>query len=98
MFLHVGGEEIVYIKDIVAIMDIERTTVSGITREFLKVCEEEGFIKTVDEEELPKSFIIAYKNDMQVVYLSPLSTATLYKRYMKTVPKRKIVTSETRKK
>lgn len=89
MFLHIGGEEIVYIKDIVAIMDIERTTISGITREFLKVSEEEGFIKTVDEEEIPKSFIIAYKNDMQVIYLSPLSTATLYRRYLKMEMQRK---------
>jgi hypothetical protein len=84
MFLHIGGDEIVYIRDIVAIIDIEKsTTVSGITREFLKVSEEEGFIKTIAEEEIPKSFIIAYKNGMQVVYLSPLSTTTLYRRYKK---------------
>lgn len=83
MFLHIGSEEIVYIKDIIAIMDIEKTTVSPITREFLKVCEEEGFIKAIDEEEIPKSFIIAYKGGIQIVYLSPLSAATLYRRYQK---------------
>lgn len=83
MFLHIGGEEIIFLKDIVAIMDFDRTTVSPITKEFLRVSEEEGFIKAIDEEELPKSFVVAYKNDMQVVYLSPLSTATLFRRYHK---------------
>ena len=44
MFLHVGGDYIVFAKDIIAIMDIEKTTVSNDTRNFLKVSEEEGFI------------------------------------------------------
>lgn len=78
-----GGDEIVNIKDIVAIMDLEKTTTSAITREFLKTGEEEGFVKTIAEHEIPKSFIIAYKNDMQVIYLSPLSVTTLYRRYKK---------------
>jgi hypothetical protein len=83
MFLHIGGDEIVFLKDIVAILDMEKTTVSPITKEFLKVSEEEGFIKAINEDELPKSYIIAYKNDMQVIYLSPLSVATLTRRYKK---------------
>lgn len=83
MVLHLGGDEIVYLKDIVAILDFEKTTVSAITREFLKMSEEEGFIKTINEEEIPKSFIIAYKNDMQIIYLTSLATSTLYRRYKK---------------
>lgn len=83
VFLHLGGEEIVHVRDIVAIMDIEKTTTSALTREFLKMGEEEGFIKTIVEEEIPKSFVVAYKNDMQVIYLSPLSVTTLYRRYKK---------------
>ncbi len=83
VFLHLGGDEIVHVKDIVAIMDIEKTTTSAITREFLKTGEEEGFIKTIVEEEIPKSFVVAYKNDMQVIYLSPLSVTTLFRRYKK---------------
>lgn len=83
VYLHLGGDEIVNIKDIVAIMDIEKTTISPLTREFLKMGEEEGFIKTIVDEEIPKSFVVAYKNDMQVIYLSPLSVTTLYRRYKK---------------
>lgn len=83
VFLHLGRDEIINVKDIIAIMDMEKTTISEITREFLKTGEEEGFIKTIDEEEMPKSFIIAYKNDMQIIYLSPLSVTTLFRRYKK---------------
>lgn len=83
VYLHLGGDEIVNINDIVAIMDIEKTTLSPITREFLKMGEEEGFIKTIIDEEIPKSFVLAYKNGMQVIYLSPLSVTTLYRRYKK---------------
>lgn len=83
LYLHLGGDEIVNIKDIVAIMDIEKTTLSPLTREFLKMAEEEGFIKTIIDGEIPKSFIVAYKKGMQVIYLSPLSVTTLYRRYKK---------------
>jgi len=83
VYLHLGGDEIVNINDIVAIMDIEKTTLSPITREFLKTGEEEGFIKTIVDDEIPKSFVVAYKNGMQVIYLSPLSVTTLYRRYKK---------------
>ncbi|GEM_PF-77369 len=91
VFLHLGGDEIVHVRDIVAIMDIEKTTTSAITREFLKTGEEEGFIKTIVEDEIPKSFIVAYKNDMQVIYLSPLSVTTLYRRYKRLETMRKKV-------
>jgi len=83
VYLHLGGDEIVHVNDIVAIMDMEKTTVSEITREFLRTGEEEGFIKTIIEDDMPKSFVVAYKNDMQVIYLSPLSVTTLYRRYKK---------------
>jgi hypothetical protein len=84
-----GGDEIVHVKDIVVMMDMEKTTISAITREFLRTGEEEGFIKTILEDEIPKSFVVAYKNCMQVIYLSPLSVSTLYRRYKKLETMRK---------
>lgn len=82
MFLHIGEEIIVFYKDILAIMDIERTTTSNNTREFLKSCEEKGMVVTVGAD-IPKSFIVTLRNGKQTVYLSPISTATLKKRIMK---------------
>jgi hypothetical protein len=78
MFLHIGEGEVIFTKYIIAIFDIERTTVSSITRNFLKGCEAER-IKTIGKE-MPKSFIITMDNKKQMVYLSPISTSTLLKR------------------
>ncbi len=82
MFLHIGADEIVYLKNIIAIMDIERTTTSNNTRHFLKRCEERGMVKTVGTD-IPKSFIVAMNEGKQTVYLSPISSSTLYKRALK---------------
>ena len=84
MFLHIGGDYMVFIKNIIAIIDMERSTISQDTRNFLKTSEEEGFIVNVDENELPKSIIITQGKYSNKVYLSPISTSTLYKRYLKT--------------
>lgn len=81
MFLHIGGDYIVSIKDIIAIVDMEKATISQDTRTFLKVSDEEGFIINVVENEMPKSFIITQEKHRSKVYLSPISTTTLYKRY-----------------
>ena len=35
MFLHLGEDVVVRVKDIIAIMDMENTTISKITKEFL---------------------------------------------------------------
>jgi len=81
MFLHVGGDYIISVKDIIAIMDIEKTTVSNDTRNFLKIAEEEGFTITLAIDEMPKSFIIAQDKNKSKIILSPISTNTLLKRY-----------------
>lgn len=82
MILHIGEEKVVFMKDIIAIMDIEKTTTSNNTREFLKYCQEKGMVKTIGTD-IPKSFIITMQDGKQTVYLSPISTATLSKRISK---------------
>lgn len=81
MFLHIGGDYIVSIKDIIAIVDMEKSTISQDTRNFLKISDEEGFIIDVIENEMPKSFIITQEKHKSKIFLSPISTTTLYKRY-----------------
>lgn len=73
---------IVFLNDILAIMDIEKTTTSNNTREFLKSCEEKGMVVTVGND-IPKSFIVTVNKGKQKVYLSPISSATLKKRILK---------------
>ena len=79
MFLHIGGDIVIPIKDIIAIFDMEKTTISKDTREFLKTAEEEGFIKSISED-IPKSFIVTETDKKSKIYLSPISSTTLQKR------------------
>jgi len=79
MFLHIGGDVVVPIKNIIAIMDLESTTLSKDTREFLAIAEEEGFIESISDD-IPKSFIITEIDKKSKIYLSPISSITLQKR------------------
>lgn len=79
MYVHLGGDTVVLQKDIIAIFDLELTSISKITREFLHVAEEEGFVVNVSED-LPKSYILTESDNESRVYISPISAATLLKR------------------
>lgn len=79
MFLHIGGDIVIPVRDVIAIMDIDTTTISKDTKEFLKIAEEEGFIRSISED-LPKSFIITEIDKKSIIYLSPISSVTLKKR------------------
>jgi hypothetical protein len=79
MFIHLGGDIVMPMKDVISIMDIEACSKSGITKEFLKTAEDEGFVRRISEDE-PKSFILSEKDNKTIIYLSPISSITLYKR------------------
>jgi len=79
MFLHIGGDVVIPLKNIIAIFDIDTTTISKDTKEFLKVAEEEGFVESFSED-LPKTFIITESDKKSKIYLSPISSITLFKR------------------
>lgn len=79
MFLHIGGDFVVPIKNVIAIMDLESTTLSKDTRDFLSIAEEEGFIESISDD-IPKSFIITEIDKKSKIYLSPISSITLQKR------------------
>lgn len=79
MFLHLGGDTVINMKDIIAIMDLDVTSTSKITREFLAVAEDEGFVINVSDD-LPKSYVIAETDKISKVFISPISSATLLKR------------------
>ncbi len=79
MYLHLGGDVVVNLKDVIAIMDLDVTTVSKITREFLTVAEEEGFVINVSDD-LPKSYVLTERDNESRLYVSPISSQTLLKR------------------
>jgi len=76
VFLHLGGNTVIPVKDLVAILNLETTKQGAATREFLQVVQDEGFIYRVVEPGKEKSFVIT----SDTIYLSPISAATLTKR------------------
>ena len=79
MYLHLGQSVVVPASTIIGIFDMDNTTGSHITRKFLSHAEKEGRVQSVSDE-LPKSFIVCNENTKTDIYLSQLSTQTLYKR------------------
>lgn len=79
MYLHVGNDYSVDIRDIVGIFDIENTTVGKCTKRLLDRAEKENscVYATMD---MPKSFIIVVKNGQERLYISQLAASTLRKR------------------
>ncbi|MGM9564554.1 extracellular matrix regulator RemB [Evtepia sp.] len=80
MYLHLGSSVVVPQGDILGIFDLDNTTYSRITRDFLASAEVLGQVVTIGED-LPKSFLLCRdKAGRDTVYLSQLSSATLLKR------------------
>lgn len=81
MYLHLGNDVLVKTEEVIGIFDLDNTTVSKKTRDFLNESENKKEVITVSYD-LPKSFVICKdKKGNKKVYLSQLSTATLQKRY-----------------
>ena len=75
MYLHLGGEFVVKEENIIGIFDLDTSTISKHTREFLKKQEKEKNV-IYTSYELPKSFILTKEK----VYISQISSLTLEKR------------------
>ena len=80
MYLHLGGDTVVLQKNVVAIFDLDNTSTSPRTREFLRRAECAGRVVNVAED-LPKAFVLCEENGESRVYLSQLMSATLLKRF-----------------
>lgn len=79
MFLHLGENIVVPLKDIIGIFDMETSLYSSDTIQFLRMAEEDGFVEKISQDK-PKSFVVAEINKKSKIYLSPISSSTLTKR------------------
>lgn len=79
MYLHLGGEVTVPQAAVVGIFDLEGTSVSARTREFLRAAEKRGEVVNVTYE-MPRSFVVTRRDGKTQVYICQLSAATLRKR------------------
>jgi len=79
MYLHLGQNTVVRTASVVGIFDIENTSTSRLTRNYLSQAEKSGQVINVSTE-LPKSFVVCREGKRTVVYISQISPATLKKR------------------
>jgi len=81
MYLHLGSDTAIRYEDVVAVCDMDKATVSRITKEFLARAEKNG--ETIDiSTDLPKSFVVCTSGGRknQRIYITQISSQTLYKR------------------
>ena len=78
MYLNIGNDLAVRDRSIIGIFDMDNTSTSRRTREFLEKAEGEGQVVPCDD--LPKSFILTAEYGFDRVYLTTLSASTLEKR------------------
>lgn len=78
MYLSIGNDMAVREHSIIGIFDLDNTSTSKRTREFLEQCEKEGQVVPCDD--LPKSFLLTDEYQLPRVYLTPLNTQTLSSR------------------
>lgn len=78
MYLSVGNDMAVRDTSIIGIFDMDNTSTSKRTREFLEKSEKDGLVIPCDD--LPKAFILTEEYGFARVHLTSLNSRTLEKR------------------
>ncbi len=84
MYIHLGQDTVIKSSEIIGFFDLDKTSVSKKTKEFLKAAQNKGSVVNVTQE-LPKSYVLAVNKTKKgkqktTVYVSQISTSTLNKR------------------
>lgn len=79
MYVPIGGDMAVREMSIVGVFDLDNTTWSKKTRDFLRAAEEQGEVVSVTDD-IPKAFVLTEEFGIRHVYLTQFSAATLEKR------------------
>ena len=79
MFLHIGSDVVVRSEDIIAVFDMDNTTISKMSRNFLTEAQKSGSVINICDD-LPKSYVITNFDGNTQVYISSVSSRTIYKR------------------
>ena len=80
MYLHLGNDYVVRKSAILAVFDLDNSSQSHLTREFLLRAEKAGRVVNAAGQELPKSFVVCAEGEGRTVYLSQLNASTLLRR------------------
>ena len=81
MYLHIGNHILCDDRDLIGIFDLDNLTASRESTEFLEQYEKnQNLINIGGKFDLPKSLILIQKGDKEILYMSPITSSTLYKR------------------
>jgi hypothetical protein len=75
MYLHIGNNKNIRKKSLIGIFDMESTTQSAVTKEFLKEIQKENKVENISHD-LPKSLVVTDN----VIYLSPTAVKSFKNR------------------
>ena len=79
MYLHLGENTVVRTDSIIGIFDMDTSTISKRTQDYLSNATKNKRVINVSME-LPKSFVVCNENNEIKVYVSQISSQTLMKR------------------
>lgn len=79
MYLHLGENTVVRTDNIIGIFDMDTSTISKWTKDYLSNATKNKRVINVSME-LPKSFVVCNENNEIKVYVSQISSQTLMKR------------------
>ncbi|QAT48288.1 DUF370 domain-containing protein [Caproiciproducens sp. NJN-50] len=79
MYLHLGQDTVVLMKNIIGIFDMETSTISRTTRDTLAAAQKSGNVVNVSME-MPKSFVLCREGNKTTFYITQISSSTLLKR------------------
>lgn len=79
MYVHLGRDTTVTDRSLVGIFDLDTSTVSRHTVNFLKQAEQKNLVVMVADD-LPKSFVICDENKKKAVYVTQIAAQTIEKR------------------
>ena len=79
MYLHLGNGKIINTGSVIGIFDLDITSQSYLTRDFLAMSEKSGLVINAAED-IPKSFVVCRENGRNTVYLSQMASSTLLRR------------------
>ena len=79
MYIDIGKDMAVRASAVVGVFDLDNTTTSIKTRDFLKRAENEGQVLSVTQD-IPKAFVLTQEYGMDKIFLTQFSTQTLEKR------------------
>lgn len=79
LYLHLGQDVVVRGSEIIGIFDLEKTSISKRTKEYLSHATRSGEVVTVSYE-MPKSFVVTEFRGKKTTYISQISSAALLRR------------------